>query len=174
MGTHQSNRGISLAQILSVGFRPLPQTPPCFATPGSGRSRPELLDPPSSGRAYRPTSRSAEQPCRVFRKSKMDRHSPAARREHQPQRERKPRRTGVRRRAPHGLAIALPSPIDPVAATTSGRTRSIRPHRGRSPGTCRRSTTRSRSGRRCGARGPSSCSDGEARSRSRPQRRTRW
>ncbi|WP_211364044.1 hypothetical protein [Sphingobium limneticum] len=28
MGTHQSNRGISLAQILSVGFRPLPQTPP--------------------------------------------------------------------------------------------------------------------------------------------------
>ena len=28
MGTHQSNRGISLAQIPSVGFRPLPQTPP--------------------------------------------------------------------------------------------------------------------------------------------------
>src|SRR3546814_15996949 len=28
MGTHQSNRGISLAQILSVGLRPLPQTPP--------------------------------------------------------------------------------------------------------------------------------------------------
>ncbi len=34
MGTHQSNRGISLAQILSVGFRPLPQTPPTIEKRG--------------------------------------------------------------------------------------------------------------------------------------------
>ena len=35
MGTHQSNRGISLAQILSVGFRPLPQTPPTCRRAGT-------------------------------------------------------------------------------------------------------------------------------------------
>ena len=43
MGTHQSNRGISLAQILSVGFRPLPQTPPSGGHAGTYHgSLPEL------------------------------------------------------------------------------------------------------------------------------------
>lgn len=116
----------------------------------------------------------AEKRGRVFRDPKVERRSPAARREKEPKRGRKLRGADVRRRAPHGLAIALPDPIDPMAITTLARTRPTRSHRARSPETCRRSRARSRSGRRCGGRAPSSRSDGEARSRSRPRRRTRW
>lgn len=116
----------------------------------------------------------AEKRGRVFRDPKMERRSPAARREKEPKRGRKRRGAGVRRRAPHGLAIAVPGPIDPMAITTLARTRPTRSHRARSPETCRRSRARSRSGQRCGGRAPFSCSDGGARSRSRPRRRTRW